>query len=117
MESTLLIMFQSYLGGEYDSSMETVIRFCINRAITSFRTYMNYPADYSVIPEGETQSPLEKDMEANIYCLFDLAFYYWNLQGIEFQTEHTENNVKRTYNTEATIYATHGVVPFAGTLD
>lgn len=111
MESTLLTMFQNYLGGEYDSSMETVINFCINRAITSYRAYMNYPAKY--VENGFDVV----DMENNIYCIFDLAFYYWNLQGVEFQTEHTENNVKRTYNTEATIYATHGVVPFAGVTD
>lgn len=111
MESTLLTMFQNYLGGEYDSSMETVVKFCINRAIASFKAYMNYPSDY--VEKGLDAT----DMEANIYCLFDLAFYFWNLQGVEFQTEHTENSVKRTYNTEATIYATHGVVPFSSVMD
>lgn len=111
MEDTLLTMFQTYLGGEYDNSMEAVVRLCINRAMASFKAYMNYPSDY--VEKGNDA----EDMQKHIYCLFDLAFYFWNLQGVEFQTEHTENSVKRTYNTEATIYATHGIVPFVKVMD
>ena len=103
MNERLLNDLKAYLGDDYTDDMANQANLCVNRATTSFQTYMNYPAGYAI----------EADMEKNYYCLFDLALYFWNLIGMEYQTEHRESGATLVFNTEATIYATHGVVPFA----
>lgn len=113
MNETLLAELITYLGEDYDESMVSQAELCVNRAITSFRTYMNYPANYMVEDEETHVAPYELHMQANYFCLFDLALYFWNLMGMEYQTEHRESGSTLVFNTEATIYATHGVVPFA----
>ena len=113
MNDTLLAELITYLGDDYNESMASQAELCVNRAITSFRTYMNYPAFYFVVDEETGKAPYEIDMEANYFCIFDLALYFWNLMGMEYQTEHRESGSTLVFNTEATIYATHGVVPFA----
>lgn len=116
MYETLLAQLIAYLGGDYDESMEAQASLCVNRAIASFKAYMNYPADYMVEDETTGVAPYETDMQENLYCLFDLALYFWNLIGMEYQTEHRESGSTLVFNTEATIYATHGVIPFATTM-
>ena len=103
MNEALLAELITYLGDDFNESMTPQAQLCVNRAVTSFRTYMNYPAEYAV----------EEDMQKNYYCIFDLVLYFWNLIGMEYQTEHRESGSTLVFNTEATIYATHGVVPFA----
>lgn len=106
MNETLLAELIAYLGDDYDESMSAQANLCVNRATSSFRTYMNYPSSFD-------NSAIEEDMEANHFCLFDLALYFWNLYGMEYQTEHRESGATLVFNTEATIYATHGVIPYA----
>jgi len=113
MLDTLLADLISYLGDDYNSEMLPQAKLCVNRAIKSFQTYMNYPADMLVAGEDEEVAPYQTDMQNNYYCLFDLALYFWNLIGMEYQTEHRESGSTLVFNTEATIYATHGVVPYA----
>lgn len=113
MNETLLADLIAYLGDDYAESMSAQANLCVNRAVTSFQTYMNYPADYMVENEETGIAPYETDMQNNYYCLFDLALYFWNLYGMEYQTEHREAGATLVFNTEATIYATHGVIPFA----
>lgn len=103
MRESLLHDLIAYLGDDYVEEMAAVAQLCVNRAVQSFRTYMNYPAEY----------PFEEDMQHNYYCIFDLVLYFWNMYGMEYQTEHRESGATLVFNTEATIYATHGVVPFA----
>ena len=106
MNETLLAELIAYLGDDYDESMSAQANLCVNRAVLSFRTYMNYPSTFD-------NADIEADMEANHFCLFDLALYFWNLYGMEYQTEHREAGATLVFNTEATIYATHGVIPYA----
>lgn len=106
MNETLLADLIAYLGDDYAESMSAQANLCVNRAVTSFRTYMNYPATFEEVDVAE-------DMQRNYYCIFDLALYFWNLYGMEYQTEHREAGATLVFNTEATIYATHGVIPFA----
>lgn len=113
MNEQLLAELITYLGDDYDESMSAQAQLCVNRAITSFKTYMDYPADYMVVDEETGVAPYETHMADNYFCLFDLALYFWNLMGMEYQTEHRESGNTLVFNTEATIYATHGVVPFA----
>lgn len=113
MIESLLKDLIAYLGDDYDPSMADQAKLCVNRAVTSFQTYMNYPASYMVEDEQTNVAPYQTDMQKNYYCLFDLALYFWNLIGMEYQTEHRESGSTLVFNTEATIYATHGVVPFA----
>lgn len=113
MTETLLAELIAYLGDDYNENLLPQASLCVNRAVTSFKTYMNYPADYMVEDEETGIAPYEIDMQNNYFCIFDLALYFWNLIGMEYQTEHRESGSTLVFNTEATIYATHGVIPFA----
>lgn len=113
MNETLLAELIAYLGDDYDESMSAQANLCVNRAVSSFKAYMNYPAAFFVADEDTGVMPYETDMQNNYYCLFDLVLYFWNLYGMEYQTEHREAGATLVFNTEATIYATHGVIPYA----
>lgn len=109
----LLADMKAYLGDDYNENMSAQLSTCVSRAILSFKTYMNYPAAYMVVDEQTQLTPCDKHMNENYYCIFDLCLYFWNLMGMEYQTEHRESGSTLVFNTEATVYATHGVVPFA----
>lgn len=110
MKETLLEMLKTYLGDDYD---ENIVSICADRAIKSFIAYMNYPTDMKEIAEGEATAPYEDDLVDNEYCLFDLALFFLGKQGIEFESSHEENGAKLAYESEATIYSNHGVIPYA----
>ena len=113
MHETLLAELIAYLGEDYNEYLLPQARLCVNRAVASFKAYMNYPADYMVEDEETGIAPYQTDMQNNYYCIFDLVLYFWNQIGMEYQTEHRESGNTMVFNTEATIYATHGVIPFA----
>ena len=52
-------------------------------------------------------------MENYYACIFDLALYWTNMQGVEFQLSHSENGVNRSWETETEIYSRHHIVPIA----
>lgn len=48
-----------------------------------------------------TEEKKGKDLYENYYSVIkDLALYYWNKTGAEFETSHDENDVSRTYISE-----------------
>ena len=48
-----------------------------------------------------TKEKMGKDLYENYYSVVkDLALYYWNKIGAEFETSHDENDVSRTYISE-----------------
>lgn len=103
MEAEICIMLAEYLGDDCDN--EASLLLPVKRAISSYKTYMNYPKSF-------TAEKIEKDLKAHEFCLFDLALYMWNLQGIEFQKSHSENGTNRSFTSEGEIYSLHGIVPY-----
>lgn len=92
-----------------DNMPEKLIELAIKRAKRSFAKKRNYPSSYS-------DSKKLADMWNCYDCVYDLAIYFLVKQGAEFQSSHSENSVSRNWNTEADIFADHGVFPFANAL-
>lgn len=104
MEAEICNMLKDYLGDDCDN--EASLLLPVKRAISSFKAYMNYPATF-------TDDKIERDLKMHEFCLFDLALYMCNLQGIEFQKSHSENGTSRSFMSEGEIYSVHGIVPYA----
>lgn len=106
MEIELLQDIKDYLGTDYDAEQESALLFCIKRAIKSFLNKRNYPDDYS-------DSTKDKDMNRFYMCIFDLALYWVNKQGLEFQESHSESGTSQSWKSEEEIYSLHNVIPIA----
>lgn len=106
MELELLQDLKDYLGNDYDEEQESTLLFCIKRAIKSFKNKRNYPDQYS-------ETLIDKDIDKFYMCIFDLTLYWMNKQGIEFQTNHSENGTTRSWNSESEIFSLHDVIPIA----
>ena len=106
MESELLQDLKDYLGNDYDEEQESTLLFCIKRAIKSFSNKRHYPDEYS-------DTVKEKDMGKYYMCIFDLALYWINKQGIEFQSNHSESGTSRSWENETDIYSLHNVIPIS----
>lgn len=104
MEAEIYTMLKDYLGDDCDN--EASLLLSVKRAISSFKAYMEYP-------EFFTEEKIEADLKRYEFCLFDLALYMYNLQGIEFQQTHSENGTSRSFMSEGEIYSLHGIVPYA----
>lgn len=89
-----------------DESENDILTAIVDRAVKSYMSYVNYPPDVS-------DEDKFTDMTNNEYCIVDLALYYFNKQGADFETNHSENGVSRTYASEGSIYTRHGIVPYA----
>lgn len=105
MEAELKKYLIAYLGDEYSAESEKQLELCILRAISSFKTYVDYPSGY------ETEK-IEADIKRNQFCIFDLALYFYNMQGMEFVKSFSESGTSRAWSNENEIFAKHGVVPF-----
>lgn len=106
MEADILQDLENYLGNDYDKGQEKNLLFCIKRAFKSFVNKRNYPESY-------TDEIKEKDMEKYYACLFDLALYWCNKQGVEFHKSFSGNGESRSFESEAEIYSMHNVIPIA----
>lgn len=106
MEKELLYDLKDYLGYDCDAEQESTLLFCIKRAIKSFKNKRNYPSSYS-------ESMVENDMNKYYMCIFDIALYWCNMQGIEFQKSHSESGVSRSFDSERDIYVLHDVIPIS----
>lgn len=106
IEKELLQDLKDYLGDDYNVEQESTLLFCIKRAVKSFRNKRDYPNAYS-------ESVIKNDTEKYYMCIFDLALYWCNMQGIEFQTSHSEGGTSRSWNSERDIYVLHDVIPIA----
>lgn len=103
MEAEIYTMLKNYLGDDCDN--EASLLLIVKRAISSFKAYMEYPKSF-------TEEEIELDMKRYEFCVFDLALYMYNAQGIEFQKSHSENGTSRSFSSEAEIYSLHGVIPY-----
>lgn len=106
VEQELLQDLKDYLGDDYEAAQESALLFCIKRAIRSFKSKRNYPDNYS-------ENRILKDMEKYYSCIWDDLLYWFNMQGIEFQTNHSESGTSRSWKSEDEIYVFHGVIPIA----
>ena len=106
MDTEILQDMKAYFGEDYNSIDENTLLFCIKRAMKSFQNQRKYPDTYS-------EQMRLKDMENYYACIFDLALYWTNMQGVEFQLSHSENGVNRSWETETEIYSRHHIVPIA----
>lgn len=105
MEAELLEMFSAYLGNDYPEEDEPVLLLLIQKAISDFKIQINYPKTFS-------EEKINEDLEKNKFCIFELAYYDYNMQGTEFQTSHSENGVSRSWNNKAEIYAHYSITPY-----
>lgn len=101
-----LVIQMAHDYDETDEKMNAVLLYCAERAIGTFKSYMNYPGSFS-------QERIEEDMKANIHCLEDIAMYHASKHGVEFVDSYSESGQSRTWQSEADIYAMHGIVPYA----
>lgn len=106
MEQELLQDIKDYLGDDYDEEQESTMLFCIKRAIISFKNKRNYPRTY-------TDEMINSDMQKYYMCIFDLLLYSINMQGLEFETSHSENGTSRSWKSESDIYSLHNVIPIS----
>lgn len=88
-----------------DEAGNPILDTLVNRAVQSYRNYVNYPPDME-------ETDIESDMKDNLYCISDLALYAFNKQGADFESMHNENGVSRTYEGEGSIFIAHGVFPY-----
>lgn len=106
MEHRLLQDLKDYLGSDYNESDEPALLVCVKRAINSFKNKREYPDNYS-------ESIIQKDMEKKYFCIWDDVLYWCNMQGMEFQTSHSESGTSRSWKSEDEIYIFHGILPIA----
>lgn len=106
MELEILQDLKSYLGDDFDPDNESALSFCVKRAVLSFKNKRNYPEYYS-------EDKITNDMNKHYACIFDLALYWCNKQGLEFQTSHSESGASLTWNNESDIYSLHNIIPIA----
>ena len=88
-----------------DEAGNPILDTLVNRAVQSYRNYVNYPPDME-------ETDIESDMKDNLYCISDLALYAFNKQGADFESMHNENGVSRTYEDKGSIFIAHGVFPY-----
>ena len=88
-----------------DEAGNPILDTLVNRAVQSYRNYVNYPPDME-------ETDIESDMKDNLYCISDLALYAFNKQGADFESMHNENGVYRTYEDKGSIFIAHGVFPY-----
>lgn len=105
MEAELLKMILTYLGSDYSEDQEPILLLLIQKAIYGFKSFMNYP-------EYFTEEKIQEDLDKNKFCIFELALYSYNMQGVEFQNSHSENGTSRSWNSETEIYNYYGLVPY-----
>lgn len=106
MEKELLQDLKNYLSDDCDGCSDSALLFCIKRAILSFKNKRNYPNTYS-------EDMIKRDMNKYYACVFDLALYWYNKQGVEFQSSFSESGTSRTWRTESEIYTLHSIIPIA----
>lgn len=105
LKKAVLEILKVYLP---EDSENPILNTLIDRAIHSYMAYVNYPPDVS-------DDDKVSDMKDNLYCILDLALYSFNKQGADFESNHNENGVNMTFDSEGSIYTRHGVVPYART--
>ncbi len=106
MVEELLEKIISYLGADYTEDQESILLVVIDRAMESFKSYVNYPKSF-------TDEKIQDDLKKHKYCLFDLTMYWYAKQGLEFQDTRSENGVGISFQNESEIFSLHGIVPYA----
>ena len=104
MKETIAENLKNYLVGE--ELDDAVLSRLADRAIGIYKSYVNYPASVA-------ETDINADLEKHIECLTDLALNAWAKQGAEFETQHSENGVNRSWSSETSIFSMYGIVPYA----
>ena len=104
MNETIVGNLKKYLIGE--DLDEGVLSRLADRAIGIYKSYVNYPS-------SATSDDIAADLEKHVECLTDLALNAWAKQGAEFETQHPENGVNRSWENESTIFSRYGIIPYA----
>ena len=77
-------------GDEPDYN-ENVLKVKINQAIRKVRTMRNYAVT------DMSEEDIQKDLYNYYSVIFALAEYYYNQRGGEYESQHSEDGVNRTW--------------------
>lgn len=79
----------TYLGDDYSCGQEALLRLLIKNAVREVcaRRY----------PYGYTDEDREKAITKYYSVIFNIAVYLYGKQGVEGETNHSENGTSRTY--------------------
>lgn len=106
MESKLIADMKTYLGEDECACGDGVLFLCAKRAIGAFKAKRNYPSSFS-------KTRIGSDMENHYPCILDLSLFFFVKQGAEYEENHSEGGVSRSYQSETEIFVHYGVVSFA----
>ena len=70
---------------------ESILRIKINQAIRKVKTRRNYSVT------NMDDNAIEKDLRNYYSVIFALAEYYYNQRGGEYESQHSEDGVNRTW--------------------
>lgn len=92
---------------QYSTDFEPVLRAKIKNAIRKVVSARHYPSN-----DYYTETVIAQEINEKFYfACRDLALFYYNTVGAEFQQSHEENEVKRVWVEETNIL--NGVVPIS----
>ncbi len=87
-----------------NSKLDVKIELLISKAKKDIISYRHYPSHYKA-------EDIERDIEEKYHqVLLDLVLYDLSIEGADFQTQHSENAVNRSFTKRETILAK--VLPF-----
>ena len=92
---------------QYSTNFNPVLKAKIRNAIRKVVGARNYPKN-----DYYTEEVIVDDISNRYYFICrDLALFYYNTVGSEFQESHDENEIKRVWSKESSIL--NGVIPIS----
>ena len=87
-----------------NAKLDVKIEELIDKAKQDIKAYRHYPDSY-------TNEMIEQDILTKYkQVLIDLVLYDWAIEGADFQTQHSENAVNRSFVKKETILGR--IIPF-----
>ena len=92
METELLHDIQDYIGKDYDKEQDSILLFCIKRAMNSFKSKRNYPLNYSdkMISEDMGNAKFNENTRVQVPAALHLCklgyTYLDNIRGYDTKT-------------------------------
>lgn len=87
-----------------DNFNEDVLASKVRNAIREVRQKRNYPFSY-------TENMIETDLSRFFVTIENIALYDYNQYGAEFEVQHDENGIERSYVAREKLFS--GVIPLA----
>lgn len=104
MYSVITEQGQSVISFDVNPKADFKIEQLIEKAKSDIKDYRNYPSTY-------TEEKISEDIEQNYKnILIDLVLYDWSIEGMDYESNHSENGVNRTFVKRETILGK--VTPF-----